>query len=200
MHMSNVYSTIAVAICLAQGSSLAAGEIITHHGPMFRRQFYGGIGGSIGGGISPMMGANSGYANPFAAFWSQGIVPGQGFPQIGMSAYGYTLPGYGMSPYINPDANILNGVGKGQIKENDLNKIENKINGYDSFKAAASGKGPDPAYPGRFSNESNDDDDVKPAHKKHSHNDDESNGSGCSQASGVLSLAAIAVSALVLQF
>ncbi|KAJ2121358.1 hypothetical protein IW147_004321 [Coemansia sp. RSA 720] len=88
------------------------------------------------------------YQNPFAAFWTQGIVPGQGFPQVGMSAYGYGLPGYGLQRFLSPDAQILAGVGEGEISGHDLKHMDDKVNGYDRFKDTG-----DPAYPGCFKSE-----------------------------------------------
>ncbi|KAJ2192002.1 hypothetical protein IW145_006785, partial [Coemansia sp. RSA 521] len=100
------------------------------------------------GNMPAVEGMDARYQNPFAAFWSQGIVPGQGFPQVGMSAYGYGLPGYGLQQFLNPDAQILAGAGEGEISNHDLKHMDDKVNGYDRFKD----KG-DPAYPGCFKSE-----------------------------------------------
>ncbi|KAJ1989218.1 hypothetical protein GGI26_005198 [Coemansia sp. RSA 1358] len=136
---------------------------------MHKRQMYGGVPG--------VEGMNERYSNPFAAFINQGLVPGQGFPQMGMSAYGYGLPGLGLSRFLNPDAVILEGAGKGEISDKDLDNLDNKVYGYDRFKAD-SNKGADregdPAYPGCLPNEDcgqrDDCDDEEVDHRHHHHN------------------------------
>ncbi|KAJ2556436.1 hypothetical protein EV175_002007 [Coemansia sp. RSA 1933] len=122
-----------------------------------KRQMYGS-----GGGIPSVEGMGEHDANPFVAFWNQGLVPGQGFPQIGMSAYGYGLPGLGLSGFLTPDAVILEGAGHGEINDKDLNNIDDRIYGFDRFKAdkhsgGGHGEEGDPAYPGCFANEDCDD-------------------------------------------
>ncbi|KAJ2833178.1 hypothetical protein GGI24_000943 [Coemansia furcata] len=120
--------------------------------------------------MPPNGGMGSRYNSPFAAFWNQGIVPGQGFPQVGMSAYGYGLPGLGLTQFLSPDAAILEGAGKGEINEHDLNNIDRQEYGLDRFKA--NDNGGDPAYPGRFKNEDNNDDDSVPQRHRHRHDYD----------------------------
>ncbi|KAJ2610893.1 hypothetical protein H4S08_003418 [Coemansia sp. RSA 1365] len=92
--------------------------------------------------------------SPFAAFWNQGLVPGQGFPQVGMSAYGYGLPELGLNGVLSSDALILAGAGQGKINNHDLEKLDNQIYNYDQFKDNEShGNKPDPTYPGCFKSE-----------------------------------------------
>ncbi|KAJ2444838.1 hypothetical protein GGF42_006184 [Coemansia sp. RSA 2424] len=89
-----------------------------------------------------------------------------------MSAYGYGLPGLGLTQFLSPDAVILEGAGKGEINEHDLDNIDRQEYGLDRFKAGSSNNngGPDPAYPGRFKSEDNDnDDDAAPQRHNHYH-------------------------------
>ncbi|KAJ2749342.1 hypothetical protein IWQ56_007250, partial [Coemansia nantahalensis] len=127
---------------------------------MHRRQVYAGVPGVDG------MGAQ--YRSPFSAFMNQGLVPGQGFPQVGMSAYGYGLPGLGLDQFLSPDAQILAGVGEGAISGHDLNNIDNRVNGYDQFKDTEGARSkPDPAYPGCFKSEDCDGDDKPASSPRH---------------------------------
>ncbi|KAJ1719726.1 hypothetical protein LPJ53_005561 [Coemansia erecta] len=136
-----------------------------------KRQYYGGE------ALPGVEGMNARYASPFAAFINQGLIPGQGFPQVGMSAYGFGLPGYGLTQFLNPDAQILRGAGEGEITEHDLQNLDNRVNGYDRFKDPEDvHRKPDPAFPGHFANEDCDDDyedeHGKPAeHYHHRHHD-----------------------------
>ncbi|KAJ1926304.1 hypothetical protein FBU59_007327 [Linderina macrospora] len=124
-----------------------------------------------------MGGAFGGRNNPFQAYWYQGIVPGQGLPQIGMSAYGYGLPGLGLDDYLVPGAAILAGAGEGEIDDKDLDHLDEHIHGLDAIKGGGyehDGHG-DPDYPGHFKGEDgyddkyNDDDDVPHHHYHHYH-------------------------------
>ncbi|KAJ2691677.1 hypothetical protein H4R19_006312, partial [Coemansia spiralis] len=115
----------AALIAIAAASISAAGAQRAPPG-MLRRQIYDGTPGVDG------MGGQ--YRSPFAAFWNQGLVPGQGFPQVGMSAYGYGLPGLGLGQFVSPDAQILAGAGEGEISGHDLDNIDNRVNGYDRLK------------------------------------------------------------------
>ncbi|KAJ2378177.1 hypothetical protein H4S02_007442 [Coemansia sp. RSA 2611] len=85
------------------------------------------------GGLPSVEGMDARYQNPFVAFWNQGLVPGQGFPQVGMSAYGYGLPGLGLRRFLSPDALILAGAGEGEINGHDLNHMDDQVYGYDRF-------------------------------------------------------------------
>ncbi|KAJ1653128.1 hypothetical protein GGF38_005202, partial [Coemansia sp. RSA 25] len=74
--------------------------------------------------------------------------------------------------FLSPDAVILEGAGKGEINEHDLDNIDRQEYGLDRFKAGSSNNngGPDPAYPGRFKSEDNDnDDDTAPQRHNHYH-------------------------------
>ncbi|KAJ2014436.1 hypothetical protein IWW57_005870 [Coemansia sp. S610] len=122
--------------------------------------------------LPPNGGMGSRYNSPFAAFWNQGIVPGQGFPQVGMSAYGYGLPGLGLTQFLSPDAAILEGVGKGEISEHDLNNIDRQEYGLDRLKGEVGNGSPDPTYPGKFKSEDNDY--VPQRHGRHRHEYDDS--------------------------
>ncbi|KAJ2469019.1 hypothetical protein EV174_006253, partial [Coemansia sp. RSA 2320] len=150
MQLIAILPAVAAAACLTGTCGQQQG--------MSRRQLLNGMGD---------MGNR--HNSPFAAFWNQGIVPGQGFPQIGMSAYGYGLPGLGLSQYLTPDALILAGVGNGEITEHDLNNLDRQAYGFDRFKNAAAaaaapvGGGPDPTYPGRFKSEDCDAEVPQPA-------------------------------------
>ncbi|KAJ1836012.1 hypothetical protein IWW55_004679 [Coemansia sp. RSA 2706] len=106
-------------------------------------------------GLPSVEGMDARYQNPFAAFWNQGLVPGQGFPQVGMSAYGYGLPGFGLRRFLNPDALILAGAGEGEINEHDLSHMDDQVYGYNRFKDNENQdeSRPDPAYPGCFKGE-----------------------------------------------
>ncbi|KAJ2751748.1 hypothetical protein GGI19_004289 [Coemansia pectinata] len=144
----------------------------------------------------PNGGMGSRYNSPFAAFWNQGIVPGQGFPQVGMSAYGYGLPGLGLTQFLNPDVAILEGAGKGEINEHDLDNIDRQQYGLDRFKEG--NNGPDPAYPGKFKNEDNDDnDDNMP--QRHNHHHRHEYDSSAVHTGNALQLATLAA-AVLLQF
>ncbi|KAJ2741891.1 hypothetical protein GGI20_004866 [Coemansia sp. BCRC 34301] len=154
--------------------------------------------------MPPNGGMGSRYNSPFAAFWNQGIVPGQGFPQVGMSAYGYGLPGLGLSQFLNPDAVILEGAGKGEINGHDLDNIDRLNYGFDRLKADANnnGSGPDPTYPGRFKSEdyndnSNDDDAEEPHRHNHYHHHGFDNSSVVHATSSALQL--LSLIALILQ-
>lgn len=160
------------------------------------------------------------YPNPFAAFWQQGLVPGEGFPQIGMSAYGYGLPGLGLSPFLTPDALILAGVGKGEISEDDLKHAEeemynfdwlkgndkkhgqyhhNKDGGYDDTEDY-DGNGPDPDYPGCFKGEDCDQvgDDADDHHNNyHHHYHDNGGGTSVLPSKKLFSAIAMAATALI---
>ncbi|KAJ2718950.1 hypothetical protein GGI07_005497 [Coemansia sp. Benny D115] len=153
MQAYTLLSAAAAALCCVSAGTSTVGK----------RQFYEGqFDGGYGGIVPPPppmeamgMGANKGYGGPFASFWNQGMIPGQGFPQIGMSSYGYGLPGYGMSQYMSPDAQILAGVGEGSISKDDIKALEDKMNGYSQFKDSTQlqRNHPDPAFPGQFSSE-----------------------------------------------
>ncbi|KAJ2776793.1 hypothetical protein H4R18_005475 [Coemansia javaensis] len=134
-----------VQVAVALLALAAAGAGANRAGPpVHRRQMYDGPAGVEGMGER--------YRSPFAAFWNQGLVPGQGFPQVGMSAYGYGLPGLGLGQFVSPDAQILAGAGSGEISSHDLDRLDDKINGYDRFKEGTH-RAPDPAYPGCFKSE-----------------------------------------------
>ncbi|KAJ2732193.1 hypothetical protein IW152_003976 [Coemansia sp. BCRC 34962] len=109
-----------------------------------------------------------------------------------MSAYGYGLPGLGLTQFLSPDAAILEGVGKGEISKNDLNNIDRKEYGLDRFKAEAGNGCPDPTYPGRFKSE-DDDDYVPQRHGRQRHEYDSS------AARSALQLATL-TAAVLLQF
>ncbi|KAJ2908156.1 hypothetical protein GGI21_003170, partial [Coemansia aciculifera] len=75
--------------------------------------------------------------------------------------------------FLSPDAIILEGAGKGEINEHDLDNIDRNEYGLDRFKAdAGNNGGPDPAYPGRFKGEDHDTnyDDDDTAQQRHNHN------------------------------
>ncbi|PIA13254.1 hypothetical protein COEREDRAFT_11606 [Coemansia reversa NRRL 1564] len=106
------------------------------------------------GNMPEFDGMNGNDRSPFAAFWNQGLVPGQGFPQVGMSAYGYGLPELGLNGVLGSDALILAGAGQGKINNHDLEKLDNHLYNYDQFKDNESrGSKPDPTYPGCFKSE-----------------------------------------------
>ncbi|KAI8319494.1 hypothetical protein GQ54DRAFT_313531, partial [Martensiomyces pterosporus] len=92
--------------------------------------------------------------SPFNAFWNEGLVPGQGFPQIGMSAYGYGLPGLGLTPFLAPDAAILAGAGEGEISEKDLDHLDEEQYGLDYLQ-------------GHKNNDCGDDEDDRGANHHH---------------------------------
>ncbi|KAJ2659189.1 hypothetical protein IWW48_003625 [Coemansia sp. RSA 1200] len=118
--------------------------------PTRKRQMIGG--GSRG--IPAVEGMGDRESSPFAAFWNQGLVPGQGFPQVGMSAYGYALPGLGLNGFLSPDALILARAGQGDVTSKDLDRIDDSVYGFDRSKdSAAAHAQPDPAYPGCFASE-----------------------------------------------
>ncbi|KAJ2829923.1 hypothetical protein IWW50_000569 [Coemansia erecta] len=153
-------------------------------------------------GMPAVEGMDARYQNPFAAFWNQGVVPGQGFAQVGMSAYGYGLPGLGLQRFLNPDALILAGAGEGEISGNDLNHMDNQAYGYGRFKDndGQKNKG-DPAYPGCFKSENCDpngnavgvDDDGYEGHRHHYYHN-----LGVSAADGIPNLATLVAAAAVL--
>ncbi|KAJ1934418.1 hypothetical protein EC988_008817 [Linderina pennispora] len=122
-----------------------------------------------------MGGAFGGRNNPFQAYWYQGIVPGQGLPQIGMSAYGYGLPGFGLEDYLAPGAAILAGAGEGEIDNKDLDRLDNQVHGLDAIKGEGYGNTVhgDPDYPGHFKDEDRyddrHDDDDDGGHHHHYH-------------------------------
>ncbi|KAJ2162783.1 hypothetical protein GGF46_000344 [Coemansia sp. RSA 552] len=116
----------------------AASTLVDGNPTIARRQMYEGM---------PGMGS------PFGAYEGQGLVPGSGFPQVGMSAYGYGLPELGLSQFVNHDANILAGAGEGEISGHDLKNMDKNMYGYDKYKADGEEKKPDPAYPGCFHGE-----------------------------------------------
>ncbi|KAJ2700566.1 hypothetical protein FB645_004962 [Coemansia sp. IMI 203386] len=154
--------------------------------------------GAAEGGLPGVEGMNTRYSSPFAAFWNQGLVPGQGFPQIGMSSYGYGLPGLGLTQFINPDAQILKGVGEGEITENDLKNLENNVNGYDRFKEPSYNnvhQQPDPAFPGHFKNEDYNDEDDNGGHdgRYHHKHDDHNGAQHAAQLSSGVALGAISL-------
>ncbi|KAJ1802573.1 hypothetical protein LPJ75_006147, partial [Coemansia sp. RSA 2598] len=146
----SAYIVVLAGICSgpagALGNTQEASPVV-----LGKRQYFGGV----EGGLPGVEGMNARYSSPFAAFWNQGLVPGQGFPQIGMSAYGYGLPGLGLAQFLNPDVQILRGVGEGEITEDDLKHLDNSVNGYDRFKEHSGDvyRQPDPAFPGHFKNE-----------------------------------------------
>ncbi|KAJ2800324.1 hypothetical protein H4R20_004107 [Coemansia guatemalensis] len=126
----------------------------------------------IPGGMAGIDGMNEHDRSPFAAFWNQGLVPGQGFPQVGMSAYGYGLPGLGLGRYLDPDALILAGAGEGEINNQDLDNLDNEIYGYDRFKDnEGRGSRPDPAYPGCFKSENCNENGNAVGHVDNNYND-----------------------------
>ncbi|KAJ2258754.1 hypothetical protein GGI13_000481 [Coemansia sp. RSA 455] len=145
--------------------------------------------------MPPNGGMGSRYNSPFAAYWNQGIVPGQGFPQVGMSAYGYGLPGLGLTQFLNPDVAILEGAGKGEINEHDLDYIDRQQYGLDRFKEG--NNGPDPAYPGKFKNEDNDDSDDS-APQRHNHHHRHEYDSSAVHAANALQLVTLTAAAAVL--
>ncbi|KAJ1730212.1 hypothetical protein LPJ61_003137 [Coemansia biformis] len=140
------------------------------------------------------------YRSPFAAFWNQGLAPGQGFPQVGMSAYGYALPGFGLGQFVSPDAQILAGAGEGVINEHDLDNIDSRVNGYDRFKDSGSGRSrPDPAYPGCFKGESCGDNDDGPSYEhRHRYHDSGAGSSSGSRRATLLWAAVASAAALAL--
>ncbi|KAJ2851284.1 hypothetical protein J3B02_003577 [Coemansia erecta] len=164
-YIAGLTGILSTALALSNGLDLSAG--------LSKRQYYGGM----EGGLPGVEGMNTRYASPFAAFWNQGLVPGQGLPQIGMSAYGYGLPGLGLAQFLNPDVQILKGVGEGEITENDVKHLENNVNGYDRFKEPSNDnvhQRPDPAFPGHFKNEDDDDkhdEERHDGHYRHKHDD-----------------------------
>ncbi|KAJ2759866.1 hypothetical protein H4S06_002019 [Coemansia sp. BCRC 34490] len=132
---------------------LEAAAADDHRAPTRRRQL---IGSSSGRGIAAVEGMGDREASPFAAFWNQGLVPGQGFPQVGMSAYGYALPGLGLNGFLSPDALILARAGQGDVTNKDLDRIDDSVYGgsFDRPKDSdAAHAHPDPAYPGCFASE-----------------------------------------------
>ncbi|KAJ2082708.1 hypothetical protein H4R24_001376 [Coemansia sp. RSA 988] len=124
------------------------------------------------GGMPGIDGMNKQDSSPYAAFWNQGIVPGQGFPQVGMSAYGYGLPELGLGRYLDSDALILAGAGEGEINKHDLKNLDKQKYGYDQFKDnKGRGSKPDPAYPGCFNNENCNNNGNSVGHVDDSYND-----------------------------
>ncbi|KAJ2523298.1 hypothetical protein GGI11_000195 [Coemansia sp. RSA 2049] len=140
---------VAVPLEAAAAAATRAGD---HRAPTRRRQLIGG-GGSRG--IAAVEGMGDRESSPFAAFWNQGLVPGQGFPQVGMSAYGYALPGLGLNGFLSPDALILARAGQGDVTNKDLDRIDDSV--YGGFDRPRDSDGahaqPDPAYPGCFASE-----------------------------------------------
>ncbi|KAJ1800286.1 hypothetical protein LPJ59_001209 [Coemansia sp. RSA 2399] len=160
-----------------------------HKTHVAKRQMYGA------GGLPSVEGMGERDPSPFAAFWNQGLVPGQGFPQIGMSAYGYGLPGLGLSGYLTPDSVILEGAGHGEINDKDLDNMDDKIYGFDRFKTDKhnGARGGDPAYPGCFANE--DCDDTK-ERRNHHHEYDHYHGAGSSVHAQLSLITAIVAAAM----
>ncbi|KAJ1662091.1 hypothetical protein IW140_006264 [Coemansia sp. RSA 1813] len=163
-----------------------------HAAHVAKRQMYGGL--------PSVEGMDEHDANPFAAFWNQGLVPGQGFPQIGMSAYGYGLPGLGLSGFLSPDTLILEGAGHGEISNKDLDNMDDKIYGFDRFKTDKNNNGgrpQDPEYPGCFPNEDCDDADEHRYHHHNHHDYDNYHGAGSSMRSHLSLITAIVAAAVV---